>query len=98
MLIYKNERAMSFENLFTNTQKMFTGFSDNGDIINNSQNIRLLFHKVQNRILIQIKVSLQVSYDMDKANTVTYNFIANNLESEAESLVDPPPPHSEVTF
>ena len=46
-------------------QTMFTGFSENGDILNDLQKIRLLFQKVQNPILTQIKASLHVSYDMD---------------------------------
>ena len=45
-LIYKNERAMSFKKSLTNMQTIFTGFSENGDILNNLQNIRLLFQKI----------------------------------------------------
>ena len=67
---------------------MFTGFTENVDILNDSQNIRLLFQKVQNPIMTQIKASLKVSYDMYQANTVTYDFISNSLESEAASLGD----------
>ena len=67
-------------------QTMFTGFSDNGEITNDSQNICLLFQKVQNPILTQIKASLRVSYDLDQANTVTYNFISDSLAVEATSL------------
>ena len=33
-LAYKNERSMSFEKSITNMQTMFTGFSDNKDILN----------------------------------------------------------------
>ena len=33
-LAYKNERSMSFEKSITNMQTMFTGFSDNIDILN----------------------------------------------------------------
>ena len=61
---------MSFENFLTNMQTMFTGFSENGEILNDSQKIRLLFKKVQNPILTQIKASLHVSYYLDQANTV----------------------------
>ena len=67
MLIYKNERAVSFENFLTNMQTMFTGFSENGEILNDLQKIRLLFQKFQNPILTQIKASLQVCYDMYQA-------------------------------
>ena len=45
-------------------QTMFTGFYENGEILNNLQNIRLLFQKIQNPILTQIKASLQVYYDL----------------------------------
>ena len=37
-------------------------------------------------MLTQIKASLQVSYDLDQANTVTCDFISNSLEAEATSL------------
>ena len=70
-LIYKNERAVSFDNFLTNMQTMFTGFYENVEILNDSNNIRLLFQKVQNLIMTQVKVSLQVSYNMYQANTVT---------------------------
>ena len=50
------------------------------------QKIRLMFQKVQNSILTQIKASRQVSYDMYQANTVTYYFIANILVEEAVSI------------
>ena len=53
--IYKNERDISFKKFLTNVQTMFTGFSLNGDILNDSQNIRLLFQKVKNPILNQNK-------------------------------------------
>ena len=82
---------MSFEKFLTNMQTIFTGLSENGDIINDSQKIRLIFQKVQNPILTQIKASLQVSYDMDLANTVTYDFISNSLAAEAASLGDHTP-------
>ena len=71
LLIYKNERAMSFEKFLTNMHTMFTGFYENVEILNDSNNIRLLFQKVQNLIMTQVKVSLQVSYNMYQANTVT---------------------------
>ena len=82
------DRAMSFDKFLTNTQTMFTGFSENGEILNDSQNIRLLSQKVQNPILIQIKASLQVSYDMDQANVVTYDFISSSMAAEAASIGD----------
>ena len=34
LLIYMNERAISFEKLLTNMQTIFTGLSENGDILN----------------------------------------------------------------
>ena len=46
-------------------------------------------------ILTQIKASLQVSYDLEQANTVTYNVIAKSLTVEATSLGDPPSPLKE---
>ena len=63
-LIHQNERDMSFKKFLTNMQTMFTGFYENGEILNNLQNIRLLFQKIQNPILTQIKASLQVYYDL----------------------------------
>ena len=87
-LIYKNERAMSSEKFLTNMQTMLTRFYENGEILNKSQNIRLLFQKVQNPILNQIKASLQVSYDTDQSNKVTYDFISNSLAAEAASIGD----------
>ena len=65
LLIYKNDRAMSFDKFLTNMQTTFTGFSENGEILNDSQKIRLLLQMVQNPILTQMKASLQVSYDLD---------------------------------
>ena len=38
-LIYNNERAMSFEKFLTNIKTIFTGFSENGDILNGSQKV-----------------------------------------------------------
>ena len=86
LLIYKNCRAVSFKKSLTNMQKMFAGLSENGEILNDSQKIRLIFQKVKNPILTQIKASLQVSYDLDQSNTVTYAFISNSLVSEAASI------------
>ena len=85
-LIYNNERAKSFKNFLSNMQTIFTGLSENGEILNDSQNIRLLFQKFHNPILTQIKASLQVSYDLERTNTITYNFIANSLLAEAASI------------
>ena len=82
---------MSFEKSLANMQTIFTGFSDNGEILNDSQNICLLFQKVYNPILAQIKASLQVSYSMDQSNTVIYDFISNILAAEASSLGDHTP-------
>ena len=44
--IYKNERAMSFDKFLKNMQTMFKGFYKNGDILNESHKIRLIFQKV----------------------------------------------------
>ena len=55
------------------------------------QKIRLLSQQVQNPILTQIKASLQISYYLDQANTVTYDFIYNSLAAEASSLGDHTP-------
>ena len=85
-LIYNNERAMSFEKFLVNMQKLFIGFYDNVGILNDLHNIRLIFQKVQNPILTQIKESLQVSSDMDQANTVIYDLISNSLAAEAASI------------
>ena len=46
---------MSFDNFLINMQTMFTGFSENVEILNDSKNICLLFQKFQNPILTQIK-------------------------------------------
>ena len=46
LLIYKNDRAMSFDKFLTNMQTTFTGFSENGEILNDLQKILLLFQKV----------------------------------------------------
>ena len=67
---------------------MFTGFSENGEILNYSQKIRFIFQKVQNPILTQIKASLQVSYDLDQSSTVTYDFISKIMTAEAASIGD----------
>ena len=82
---------MSFDKFLTNVQTIFIGFSDNGEILNDSQKICLLFRKFQNPILTQIKASLQVSYDLYQANTVTYDFISKSLSAEAVSLGDHTP-------
>ena len=87
-LHYKNERAMSFEKFLTNMQAMFTGFEDNDEILTNAQKIRLLLQKVQSPSLTQVKNALQVSYDLDKAGEVTYDFLANSMAAEAASLPD----------
>ena len=86
-LIYMNERAISFHKFFTKMQKMFIGFSENGYILNESQKIRSLFQRVKNLILTQIKALLQVSYNMEQANTVTYDFISSSLAAENASIV-----------
>ena len=65
---------------------MFTVFYENWGTLKNSQKIHLLFQKVQKPIMTQIKASLQVSYDLDQANTVTYEFIYNIMAAEAASI------------
>ena len=94
LVIHRNKKAMSFEKFLTNMKTIVTGFSKNGDILNESQKIRLLLHKVQNLILTQIKASLQVYYDLDQSNKVTYDFIANRLSEDAARLGYPSPPRS----
>ena len=79
---------MSLKKFLTNMQNIFTGLSENGEILDDLQKIRLLFHKFQNLILTQIKSSLQFSYDIDQSNTVTYDFISKSLAAEAASLGD----------
>ena len=74
---------MSFKKFLTNMHTIFKIFSDNGEIIKDSQKICLVFQKVQNPILTQIKASPQVSYDLDQSNTVTYDCIYNILEEES---------------
>jgi Ca2+-binding EF-hand superfamily protein len=87
-LHYKNERAMSFKKFLTNIQAMFTGFEDNDELLTGAQKIRLLFQKVQSPSLTQVKNALQVSYDLDKAGEVNYDFLANSMAAEAASLPD----------
>ena len=69
-------------------QDMFTGLSENVEILNDSQKIQLLFQKVQNPILTQTKASLQVYYYLGQSTTVTYDFIANIMLTEVESMGD----------
>jgi hypothetical protein len=87
-LQYKNERSMSFDKFLTNMQKMFTGFEDNEEFLSDGQKVRLLFQKVQAPNLNQVKSALQVSYDLDTNDDVTYDFIANSLAVEATSMVN----------
>lgn len=88
-LIYKNERVMSFEKFLTSMEYMFTGFHDNGETQTDSQKIRLLFDKIQCTDLQQTKSALEVSEGLDIAgNSVTYNFIANQLSAKAATLPD----------
>jgi hypothetical protein len=84
-LHYKNERAMSFETFLTNMQAMFTGFVDNGELLTVAQKIRLLFQKVHSPSLTQVKNALQVSYNLDKAGEVIYDFLANSMVAETAS-------------
>ena len=79
---------MSSEKFLKIIQTILTGFSENGEIFNDSQRIRLLLQKVQNPIITQTKASLQVSYSLDQANTVNYDFISKSLSAEAVSLGD----------
>ena len=80
-----------FQKFLTNMQAMFTGFKDNDEILTDAQKIRLLFQKVQSPSLTQVKNALQVSYDLDKAGEVTYDFLANSMVAEAASLPDHAP-------
>ena len=67
---------------------MLTWFSENGEILYESHNIRLTFQKVKKPILTQIKSSFQISYDLDQSNTVAYDYITNSLEAEAAIIGD----------
>jgi hypothetical protein len=68
---------------------MFTGFEDNGEVLNDAQKIRLLFQKVQAPVLTQVKSALQVQHDLDAGGTsVTYNFIANSMAATATNLTE----------
>jgi hypothetical protein len=87
-LTYKSERTMSFEKFLTSMQAMFTGFEDNGELLNDEQKVRLLFKKVESPGLTVVKNALKVQYDLDPNNNVTYNFIANSLSAEAAKLPD----------
>jgi hypothetical protein len=82
---------MSFEKFLTNMQAMFTGFEDNDEPLTDAQKIRLLFQKVQSPSLTQVKNALQVSYDLNKAGEVTYDFLANIMAAEAATLPDHAP-------
>jgi hypothetical protein len=82
---------MPFEKFLTNMQAMSTGFEDNNELLTDAQKIRLLFQKVQSPSLTQVKNALQVSYDLDKAGEVTYDFLlANSMAAETAS----PPDHA----
>jgi hypothetical protein len=91
LLHYKNERAMSFEKFLTNMQAIITGFEDNDELLTDAPKIRLLFQKVQSPSLTQVKNALKVSYDLDKAGEVTYDFLANSMVAKAASLPDHAP-------
>jgi hypothetical protein len=82
---------MSFKTFLTNMQVMFIGFKDNNKILTEGQKIRLLFQKVQSPSLTQVKNSLQVSYDLDKAGEGTYDVLANSMAAKAASLPDHAP-------
>ena len=87
-LHYKNERAMPFDKFLTNMQNMFTGFEDNGEVHMAAQKIRLLFQKVQSPAMTQVKNALQVQYDLDQGDTVTYDFIVNSMAADAANQPD----------
>ena len=63
---------MELKKFLTNIQTMFTWFSENGEILNNSQKIRFISQKFQNPILTQIKASIQFYYGMYQSNIVNY--------------------------
>jgi hypothetical protein len=90
-LHYKNDRAMSFEKFMTNMQAIFIGFEDNDKLSTDAKKIRLLFQKVKSPSLTQVKNALQISYDLDKAGEVTYDFLANSMAAKAASLPDHAP-------
>jgi hypothetical protein len=82
---------MSFKKFLTNMQAMFTGFEDKGKLLTDAQKIWLLFQKVQSPSLTPVKYALQVSYDLDKAGEVTYDFLVNSMSAKAASLPDHAP-------
>jgi hypothetical protein len=82
---------MSFEKFLTNMQAMSTGFEEKNELLTDAQKIWLLFQKVQSPSLTQVKTSVQVLYDLDKAGEVTYDFLANSMTAEAASLPDHAP-------
>jgi hypothetical protein len=79
-------------------QAMFTGFKDNNKILTDSQKILLLLQKVQRPSLTQVKNALQVSYDLDKAGEVTYDFLANSMAAKAASLLANTPTAKQVAL
>ena len=77
---------MPFEKFLTNMQTMYTGFSENVEILNDPQKINIILQKVQKPIMNQIKSSLRVSHDLDHAKTANYDFILNSMAAEAASI------------
>jgi hypothetical protein len=61
-LHYKSQRAMSFDTFLTNMQKMFTGFIDNGELVDEAQKCRVLFQKVQCPALATVKMMTSWSF------------------------------------
>jgi hypothetical protein len=87
-LIYRNERAMSFEKFITNMNIMFVAYSENGETLTEDQKIRLLFEKIAHPNLETIKSSLQVAENLDQVGAVNYEFIVNSVSAEVASLPD----------
>jgi hypothetical protein len=84
MLHCTSKRTMLFEKFLASMQAVFTGFSKKKEMLNDAQQIRILFAKVQNPSLQQVKNALQVLHDFDRGGThVTFDFVANNLAAEA---------------
>jgi hypothetical protein len=87
-LVYRNERAMTFEKFLTSMNLMFVAYQENGEPIGKDQQIRLLFEKINHPNLETIKSSLMVAESLDKVGDVDYEFIVNSISAEVANLSD----------
>ena len=67
---------------------MFIGFKENNDLLTEAQNIQLLFQNFQSPNMKQVNNSLQVSYDLYRYKSITFDFIANSMSAEAVNLLE----------